>query len=327
MRTVTIPGTRLVASNICLGSADIGSKIDRETSFRILDAFVDAGGSFLDTASVYADWRPGPRSVSEKTIGEWFTRSGHRDRVTLGTKGAHPPLDSMQLSRLSREDIVHDVDASLRNLRTDVIDLYWLHRDDPARPVGEIIDVLVDLRQAGKIRRYGCSNWSASRIAEAQGYAEANGVPGFCADQMRWSPAVIILREVADKTIVVMDDDLYGHHVRTGMAAVPYSSQAGGLFQKMAAGQTDRMASDQWRVYGASENRARYVRVRELAERHNTTITGIVLGYMQSHPFVTIPIVGCQSLQQLEDCVSVCDVQLPPQDVAYLEGRLDTTIA
>jgi aryl-alcohol dehydrogenase-like predicted oxidoreductase len=321
MRTVNIPGTDLTVSSICLGTADIGSKIDPDTSFRLLDLFVDLGGSFIDTASVYADWRPGPRSCSEKTIGEWIQQSGKRDRVVLATKGAHPRLDAMEIPRMSREEILHDAEASLRNLRTDVIDLYWLHRDDPSRPVGDILDVLEELAQAGKIRRYGCSNWSAARIAEAEAYAAEHGMPGFCADQMRWSPAVVEWRHVEDKTTVAMDDALYEHHVSTRMAAVPYSSQAGGLFQKMATGQVERMPAGQWRMYGTSENRARYVRIRELAERLSASITGIVLGYMQSHPFLTMPIVGCQSAAQLEDSLGACDVRLTAEQVAFVEGR------
>lgn len=323
MRSVTITGTELTVSSICLGAADIGSKIDRETSFRLLDLFVDLGGSFIDTASVYADWRPGPRSCSEKTIGEWLERSGKRERVVIASKGAHPHLDAMHIPRLSRADILHDVEASLRNLRTDMIDVYWLHRDDPARPVGAILDVLDELVRAGKIRCYGCSNWSAARIAEAQAYAAERGMDGFCADQMRWSPAVVEWKHVDDKTTVAMDDALYDHHVRTGMAAVPYSSQAGGLFQKMAEGRVEQMPSGQWRMYGSCENRARYVRIRELAERLSASITGIVLGYMQSHPFVVTPIVGCQSPAQLEDSLGACDVRLTAAEVAFLEGRTE----
>ena len=229
----------------------------------------------------------------------------------------------MDAPRLSRGEILHDVEASLRNLRTDVIDVYWLHRDDPSRPVAEIIDVLDELVDAGKIRCYGCSNWSAQRIAEAQAYATAKGVSGFCADQMRWSLAVVEWKHVDDKTTVAMDDELYDHHVRTGMAAVPYSSQAGGLFHKMAAGTVERMPSGQWRMYGTCENRARYVRMREVAERLSASITGIVLGYMQSQPFVTTPIVGCQSAEQLEDSLSGCDVRLTAREIAFLEGRAD----
>ena len=321
MRTVLIPETNLEVSTICLGSADIGSKIDRATSFRMLDQFVDLGGSFIDTASVYADWLPGPRSISEKTIGDWFAHSGKRGRVVLATKGAHPDLNSMHVSRLSRAEIAHDVDASLRNLRSDVIDLYWLHRDDPAWPVGEIIEAMAEQVQAGKIRYYGCSNWRAERIAEAQAYAAQQGLPGFCADQMMWSLAVADWGAVQDKTIVVMDHELYAYHVKTGLAAIPYSSQANGLFQKMAAGAEDRMPANQRAVYASPENRARFARIRELAGQLSVPLTGVVLGYLQSQPFVTTPIVGCQSLQQLVDSVAAGDVRLSPQEIAFLEGR------
>ncbi len=130
MRTVTIPDTELQVSGICLGTAGIGSSIDRSASFSIMSTYVELGGTFFDTASVYADWLPGPRSVSETTLGDWLAENGKRDQITLSTKGGHPDLQTMHVPRMSRKEIVNDLDASLRNLRTDVIDLYWLHRDD-----------------------------------------------------------------------------------------------------------------------------------------------------------------------------------------------------
>ena len=95
-----------------------------ERSFRMLDAFLDAGGTFVDTAKVYADWLLGPRSVSEKTLGEWLRQSGKREQVVLATKGAHPELNTMHIARMSPAEVAADVDGSLQHLQTDVIDLY-----------------------------------------------------------------------------------------------------------------------------------------------------------------------------------------------------------
>ncbi len=320
MNYVTLPHTDLRVSTICLGTGDMGAKIDRKTSFQMLDRFVVQGGAFLDTANVYSDWIPGTKSTSEKTIGAWLRRSGRRDRVILGTKGGHPNLDTMHISRLSRREIVHDLEQSLGHLQTDVIDLYWLHRDDPRRPVGEILDVLNDQVKTGKIRYFGCSNWSVARIRAAQDYARQHGLHGFVADQMLWNLAVIDANAIQDKTIVLMDDELKRFHLESGMAAVPFSSQANGLFQKMAQGTDHQMRPAQQAMYGLPENRARGQRALELAAALSTNVTGIVLGYLQAQPFVTVPIVGCRSPEQLDDSLAAGDMRLTTEQAAYLEN-------
>lgn len=176
MRQVVIPSTDLKASAICLGTGGMGTTIPADEAFVMLDYFTEAGGNFLDTALIYANWIPGEKSVSEKTIGRWMKARGNRPAIVLGTKGAHPDLSAMHVPRLSAQDIAADVNASLSHLQTDCIDVYWLHRDDPARPVEEIIHTLNDLVAAGKIRHFGCSNWRAPRIRAANAYAAQHGL-------------------------------------------------------------------------------------------------------------------------------------------------------
>lgn len=317
MRYVTIPGTELIVSGICLGSTSIGSTIDRETSFRLLDLFAEQGGTFLDTASVYANWLPGEKHVSEKTIGRWLSARGNREDMIVATKGAHPELATMHIPRMSRREIEADLDASLRNLQTDVIDLYWLHRDDRSRPVVEILESMNAQVRAGKIRYFGCSNWQADRIVEAQAVAQAEGMAGFVCDQMMWSLAVIDPDGRSDKTTVVMDDELYALHRESGMAAVAYSSQAGGLFQKLSGGN-----QAVGKTYPLAANQERLERINALAAESGLTTTQIVLGYLQSQPFVTVPIVGCRTVEQLQDSLTAADVTLTPPQVQTLTDVL-----
>lgn len=319
MEHKTLPGTDLTVSAICLGTAELGTVVDESRAFRLLDVFFDGGGTFLDTASVYANWIPGERSVSEKTLGRWMQARGNRQRVVMATKGAHPELSSMDVPRLAPEEIVYDLDASLRNLQVDVIDLYYLHRDDPARPVGEIMETLRGQVIAGKIRYFACSNWSASRLQAAQDYARAYGFQGFVADQMLWNLAVIDTDAMADQTIAVMDKPLRQLHVASGLAAVPYSSQAGGLFQKLAAGTLDSMNPGVKRMYPLAENRQRFNRIQHLASETGMTVTQIVLGYLFSQPFVTVPVVGCKTLPHLRDTMNAAAARLDPMQIAYLE--------
>ncbi len=318
MRYTTIPTTTLQPSVICLGTSDIGSKIDRDTSFRMLDAYVDQGGNLIDSASVYANWLPGERNSSEKTIGRWLAARGNRDRVMVATKGAHPELGTMQISRMRRADIVADLDNSLANLQTDCIDLYWLHRDAPSHPVAEIIDTLNEQVQAGKIRAFGCSNWQTPRLQAAQNYAAQQGLHGFAANQPLWNIGVIDHATIGDPTQTQMDEAMWQFHKTSGLAAIPYSAQANGIFNKLAMGQADRIRPNTQRMYQNPENQQRLQRIQQLAAETGLSVTQIVLGYLISQPFPTIPIVGCQNLAQLQDSLTAGDVQLSAEQVRFL---------
>lgn len=320
MRQVTLPGSALQVSSLCLGTSQFGSEIGQEESRRLLDAFVDAGGIFIDTANVYGDWAPGLKSPSEKTIGDWLRSRGLRERMVLATKGGHPRLESMAVSRLSPADLIYDVEQSLSHLQTDVIDLFWLHRDDPARSVDEIMQTLADLAAAGKIRYAGCSNWQVERIRAAQEYAAAHRLPGFVGDQMLWSMAVLNPAGLSDPSMVAMTPDLYRYHQAGGLAAIPYSSQANGLFQKLAHWRTKRrITPGQAARYPLAENQARLARAQTLARELQTSLTGIVLGYLQSQPFVTVPILGCRTSEQLADSLTGDGVRLTSDQLQFLE--------
>ena len=321
MRMTPLPQTDLAPSAICLGTSNFGNGIAPENAYSLMDAYLAQGGNFIDTAAVYANWLPGEKNSSEKTIGRWLARSGKRDSVILATKGGHPELATMHISRMSPTEIVDDVETSLRNMQTDRIDLYWLHRDDTTRPVSQIIDTLHSQVTAGKIRYFGCSNWRVERIAAAHEYAAAQGITGFVANQMRWSLAQMDPATESDPTTVAMDEETYTYHKGTGLAAIPYSSQAGGFFQKMAEGRAQDMRPNQQKQYGAVENRKRAARLQQLTQETGYSVSQLVLGHLISQPFVTIPIVGCRSVAQVEDSMRAGDVKLTSEQVAWLAGR------
>lgn len=315
MKTQLLPNSTLAPAVLCLGTADFGAKISREEAFALLDAFVAAGGTFIDTAEIYNDWVAGEKSRSEKIIGEWLAQRGNRGQLVIATKGAHPRLHSMSVPRMTRKDIEHDLNASLKNLRTDVIDLYWLHRDDVSTPVENIIDTLNAQVRAGKIKHFGCSNWRADRIRAANAYAAGQGVQGFVANQPLWSLAHVPQAALADQTCVVMDDAMRAMHVESQMACVPYSSQAGGFFQKASSG----MAASQ-RMYAGDENLRRARRVQQLSQETGMTISEIVLAYLLSQPFTVFPIIGCRTLDQLNDTLTAHDKRLTPAQITFLEA-------
>jgi aryl-alcohol dehydrogenase-like predicted oxidoreductase len=308
-----MPETDLSPSVICLGTALLGTTIPLEDAFRLLDAFVDAGGTFVDSAHCYADWLGGERSVSERTIGSWMRARGNRREVIVGTKGAPPEMGSMRL-RLSPAEISKDLIESLEYLGVDAIDLYWLHRDDPSRPVAEILGVLDEHVRAGRIRFFGCSNWTAPRMAEAIEHAAKAGIRGFVASQNMWSLAQPVPGAIGDRTIVCMGDAEVAFHRRHGMAAVPFSSQAGGLFAKMEQGVQAPP------VYRSDENRRRFERALLLAQRHGRSVNDVALAYLTSQDFPVFPIVGCRTMGQLAASIGAAAFRLEPQEVRYLEG-------
>lgn len=165
---------KLHISKIVLGTDYFGATVPEEKAFRLMDNYIDAGGNCIDTARVYASWLPGGDDASERTIGRWLKSRGNRNNIILSTKGGHPPLDNMNNGRLSRKEIEGDLDRSLKTLGIDEADIYWLHRDDTARPVEDIMETVSMLIAKGKVRAAGCSNWKAERIEAANRAAAAN---------------------------------------------------------------------------------------------------------------------------------------------------------
>jgi aryl-alcohol dehydrogenase-like predicted oxidoreductase len=307
---------------LCLGTGNFGAALDQDAAFTLLDAFLDQGGNFLDSAQVYCDWIPdNERSSSEKIIGRWMKERGNRDRLVLATKGAHPDLATMHIPRMSRAAIEADLDASLRHLQTDVIDLYWLHRDDPARSVAEILATLNAAVQAGKIRAFGCSNWCADRLQAANEYAATHGLQGFVASQVLWNLAVVDSTALGDPTMVAMDAPLWDYHLQTGLAAIPFSATANGLFNKLEQGSFADLSPLHQQLYAAPENLRRFERAHRLAQEKGLSITQVVLGYLLSQPFPTYPVIGPRSVAQLRDSLSAAQVRLTASELDFLEGK------
>jgi aryl-alcohol dehydrogenase-like predicted oxidoreductase len=224
-------------------------------------------------------------------------------------------MKSMRL-RLSPSEITVDLTESLECLGVEQIDLYWLHRDDPGRPVEEILGVLEEHRSAGRIRSYGFSNWTASRLQEAKEHARSRGLEGFSATQNMWSLARPVTASIGDRTLVTMGEAEVTFHRRNGMAAVPFSSQAGGLFAKMERG------VEPPRVYRSEENKRRFERARELASRHTRETNDVALAFLLCQDFPVFPIVGCKTVDQLVSSLGAATLRLSPEEVGYLEtGR------
>ena len=319
MRSLALPGLQTKVSAIALGSAAFGSLVTREDSFTMLDAFVEVGGNLIDTAHVYADWLGGERHLSEKTLGAWLKQRGKSDDVVIATKGGHPDLATPLVPRLSPAEIVSDLDESLNCLGVERIDLYYLHRDDPNRPVEEIIDVLNQQVRLGKIQAIACSNWQVGRIAEAQAHARAADLSPFVASQAFWSLATANPGAFASDHALI-DDAALQFYAAQNMPVVAYTSQARGFFSKAAQDGVDKLKPDLRAAFENAENLARVERAVVLAHELGVTVSAITLAYLTSQTVAGIPVIGPMSLTQLQDSLGAADLKLTAGQVRFLMG-------
>jgi aryl-alcohol dehydrogenase-like predicted oxidoreductase len=311
------------AGDITLGTALLGTIGGDTPAHELLDAFVERGGTRVDTARVYSDWVPGETGRSERIIGDWMRRRGNRDRINIATKGGHPPLGAMGHARMSRREIRSDLEASLRALRTDRVDVYYVHRDDPARPAGEIVETLEAFAREGLVRSYACSNWTAARIREAAAHARGHGCRGFAASQVLWNIGSRFMKPPSDSTMKVMDDDLAELHRTTGLAAVAYSSQAGGFFSKVDAAGGSVPVALRASPYASPENLRLAAVLSQAARELGKPVSHIVLAWLFSRDIPVLPIVGCRTPEQLDDSIAAAGLRLDPGMAARLDAAAD----
>jgi aryl-alcohol dehydrogenase-like predicted oxidoreductase len=298
-------------SKLCLGTVSFGTGISRKEAFEQMDCFAGKGGNFIDSARVYAEWLPGGHGASEKTIGAWLKERKIRDKVVISTKGAHPDLKTMNISRMSREEIRRDLEESLKALETDYIDIYFLHRDDVSRPAAEILENLEIFKKEGKILRYGCSNWTLARMEEADKTAASGGFEGFVCDQIRFSLGDLNAAKVTDKTLVPMDKDIYAWHERTKKAVMAYTSSGNGWFSKKLLGKP--IPADKDAVYNNAPNQKLLENLKAWEKEFGVSAAVLVTSYVMNHAFPSIPIVAFSSINQLEELITATEFSFPPE--------------
>lgn len=287
----------LTVSALCMGTANFGERISEEQAFAHLDRYAEMGGNFLDTAHVYSDWLPGERSRSERIIGRWL-QSRRPDDMVVCTKGGHFDLNAPQISRVTPEEIRRDLEESADCLQTGCIDLYMLHRDNPAIPAGELMDCLDEFVCSGGVRHLACSNWTPERIAEANAYARANGRTPFLVNELMWSMAQINRSGIPDD-YVVMDDEALRLARESGMSIMCYSSLAHGYFTRRYAGLP--ISDSLRRMYDNPRNEQLFAQLQQLPDR--AAVTRECLRYFTRHNVTAIPIVSFSGMEQLEECV------------------------
>ncbi|WP_432547723.1 aldo/keto reductase [Kineococcus sp. SYSU DK004] len=293
---------------LCLGTNTFGWTSDEAESHRVLDAFVDAGGDFLDTADVYSAWSDGGAGISETIIGSWFAKSGKRDAVVLATKvGKAPGLDDLRADTIRR-----GVDASLQRLRTDRIDLYWAHADDEGTPLAETLGAFDELVTAGKVRAIGASNYSAPRLEEALETSRREGFASYVALQNHYN--LVERGEYEERTADVV--------AANGLAMVPYSALASGfLTGKYRPGQlADSQRQAKAAAYLDDPRGPRVLAaLDEVAAAHGTDVTSVALAWLAQQDTVVAPIASARTVEQLPTLLAAADLQLTQDELAALE--------
>jgi aryl-alcohol dehydrogenase-like predicted oxidoreductase len=307
MRYLNIPGIDKPISRIALGTASYSP--DRyERAVELLDAFVEAGGTCVDTAHVYG------HGASERALGQWLAERGNRDQIVVLGKGCHPIGKSGP--RVGPEFIHADLAESLERLQADYIDLYLLHRDDERVPTGTIVEALNEERSAGRIHAFGGSNWRTERIAEANAYAAAHGLVGFAASSINLSLARP--KEPMWPDCIAADDQARAWHTATQLPLFSWSSQAGGFLSGHFKPE-DTSNADLVRVYYSDDNFTRLQRAIELGQQKGVGPIVIALAYVLNQPFPTVPLVGSASVAELNESLQALQIELTPEELSYLD--------
>ncbi len=295
---------------IAFGGNVFGWTADEATSHMLLDAFVDAGFSFVDTADVYSRWFPGNKGgESETVIGTWLKKDpSKRDRIVLATKcGMGLPSGA-----LSAKNIGESVDASLKRLNTDRIDLFQSHKDDKDTPQEETLSTYAELIKAGKIRFIGASNFDAPRLAEAAKIAKEKGLPRYESLQPHYNLMERGLFEGA------LEDEC----LKQGIGVIPYYSLASGFLtgkyrSEADVGNAQRGAGV--KKYINPKGTAVLKALDDAAEKNGATLAQVALAWLLQRKSITAPIVSATSLKQLDDVLNSTTLELDPESVAALD--------
>ena len=301
-----------------LGTVHFGTKVPKELAWKLLDRFYEAGGKGIDTAHVYGDWIAGERARSEKVVGAWVNERKLREDVVLSSKGAHFFLDSPGIGRVTPQDIRTDLEQSLAALGTDWIDLYFLHRDDENVPVSDLLETLQQACEEGKIRHYGCSNWTLARMEEAERYADEHALMGFKCNQSMFSLATVNETALTDKTMVVMDDDMVAYHRQTGMTVMAYAAIAKGYFSKLLG--NTYMDDSIKALYGNATNDGIVVAMQTIIEECGCSPLAIELAYVRQQKFPSVPIVSFSDTFQLDAALETRGFTLTEEHLELLNS-------
>ncbi len=306
--------TGLKVSPLCMGSMQFGWSADEPTAYRILSAACEAGINFIDTADIYSRWVEGnPGGVAEQIIGRWLKQAGiPREKLVIATKVRGRMGDGPNDEGLSRVHVTQAVDASLKRLQTDYIDLYQTHWPDQSTPIEETLRALDDLVRAGKVRYVGASNYAAWELMQALWAADKNGTARYDSLQPHYN---------------LLERDEFERELRAvcktyGLGIIPYSPLAGGFLtgkyrkdqpipQSVRAGNLRHVFTD--------KNFALIEQMDAIGQARHASVSQVALAWLLTEPVVTSPIIGPNTPAQLLDNLGALDVKLSADEKAALD--------
>lgn len=309
MKTLPLGNTGVQVSAMCMGTIYLGAREERAISYRLMDRYVDAGGSFFDTANIYSWWLPGcAGGECETLLGEWMRERRNRSRVFIASKVGfqYPGVER----GLTRALIEAECDKSLRRMGIDTIDLYYSHVDDPNTPMGETMAAFDRLVKAGKARFIGASNFAAWRLEEARWVSRTHGWPEYVCVQQRHTylrprPGASFSPQMAANT------DLFDYCRTRGVTLLAYSPLLNGAYTR-----PDRPIPAQ---YAGPDTDARLAALRAVAREVNATPNQVVLAWMLRSNPVALPVFAASTDEQLRENLGALDVALTDEQMSRLD--------
>jgi aryl-alcohol dehydrogenase-like predicted oxidoreductase len=303
MRKLGRSGLRVAA--LCLGGNTFGWTTDQQVSEAVLDAYMEAGGNFIDTADVYAGWAPGNKGgESETLLGKWMTSRKNRHGVLIATKVCGPMGPGPNDSGLSRHHIMEGVEASLRRLQTDYIDLYQAHWDDRETSLEESLRAFDDLVRDGKVRYLGASNYSAWRLTRALWESDKRGYARYESLQPKYN---LVIRDEYERELEPLC-------LEQSVGVIPYSSLASGFlsgkYRPRASLPATARATGVQKTYMNDRGFAVLAAVEKVAEKLGATKAQVALSWLAHRTGITAPIASATSVAQLKELVGGIDLVL-----------------
>ena len=301
----TLPKTELLVHPLCLGANTFGWSSDEAQSFAVLDAYVAAGGNFIDTADVYSEWKEGNTGgESETIIGKWMKARNNRNKIVLATKVA-----KLSTRRgLSPANITAALDDSLHRLQTDYVDIYYSHEDDLKVPTEDTLGKYTELIAAGKIRYIAASQHSGARLQHALDTAKANNLALYIALQDHYNLMTRKPFESEQQAVVT----------KNGLSALPFYGLAKGfLTGKYRPGITvESVRAEAAKEYMTSTGWATIDALDAIAKNHGASMSAVALAWLRSNPSVSAPIASARTVEQLMEIIQI--IKLSPEEVEQL---------
>lgn len=307
-------------SKLGMGVARFGTVADENLSFELLDQFYAGGGTLLDTARNYYEWVEDGRGKSEACIGKWMDARGVRSDIVISTKGGVRNEGHAFFADLSKKALSRELNESLEALRTDNIDIYLLHRDEPERSVEEIVETMQKLCEQGKIGAIGVANWEARRIIAANQYASSHGLRPFKFVQTWWSLAEYTEAMWNDPTTTHMTEGLYCYMQKHHLIGMAYTSQCKGYFQIAAAKGFKAVSEELRKRIETDANRRKAEYIRDYSLQNGINPTAFVLGYITSNPLEGMALFSTMNKEHLAEILQCADVEIPLNAIEAIDG-------